>query len=107
MASRARREGLSTVPAGDPMLLAIDQGTSATKAVLVDDAGEIVARGSAPVLQVHPRPGWVEQSAEEILQSVRQAAAACLSGHEPAGVIAVGLSTQRESLVMWERKSGA
>ena len=89
------------------MLLAIDQGTSATKAVLVDDAGEIVARGSAPVLQVHPRPGWVEQSAEEILQSVRQAAAACLSGHEPAGVIAVGLSTQRESLVMWERKSGA
>ena len=62
---RARRGG---GPHGlSPMLLAIDQGTSATKAVLVDAAGRIVARGSAPVGQAHPQPGWVEQSADRDL----------------------------------------
>jgi glycerol kinase len=89
------------------MLLAIDQGTSATKAVLVDGAGAIVARASAPVAQAHPRPGWVEQSAEEIWSSVRQAVADCLDGREAHDVTAVGLSTQRESLVLWERDGGA
>jgi glycerol kinase len=89
------------------MLLAIDQGTSATKAVLVDDSGHIVARGSAPVGQSHPQPGWVEQSATEIWDSVRAAVSDCLTGHDAAAVAAVGLSTQRESLVLWERASGA
>ena len=88
------------------MLLAIDQGTSATKAVLVDAAGAIVARGSAPVAQKHPRPGWVEQDAEEVWASVRRAVAVCLSQADPSAVEAVGLSTQRESVVLWERASG-
>src|SRR3712207_8247470 len=90
----------------DPLLLAIDQGTSATKAVLVDSAGAIVARGSAAVALGTPRPGWVEQSAEEIWLSVRQAVAACVADHDPARVVAVGLSTQRESLVLWQRHGG-
>ncbi len=89
------------------MLLAIDQGTSATKALLVDAAGQIVARGSAPVGQAHPQPGWVEQSATEIWDSVRTAVALCLDGQDGAAVAAVGLSTQRESLVLWERAGGA
>src|SRR5215217_1513650 len=89
------------------MLLAIDQGTSATKAVLVDDTRHIMARGSAPVGQSHPQPGWVEQSATEIWDSVRAAVSDCLAGHDAAAVAAVGLSTQRESLVLWERASGA
>ena len=88
------------------MLLAIDQGTSATKAVLVDAGGGIVARGSAPVAQEHPRPGWVEQDAEEIWGSVREAVSACLSQTDPSAIEAVGLSTQRESVVLWERASG-
>lgn len=88
------------------MLLAIDQGTSATKAVLVDDVGRIVARGSAPVGQSHPQPGWVEQSATEIWDSVRASVADCLAGHDPASVAGLGLSTQRESLVLWERVGG-
>jgi glycerol kinase len=89
------------------MLLAVDQGTSATKALLVDARGEIVARGAAPVGQAHPRPGWVEQSAEEILRSVGRAVADCLAGHDPASVAAVGFSTQRESMVLWESATGA
>ena len=88
------------------MLLAIDQGTSATKAILVDRTGTIVAHDTAPVGQTHPRPGWVEQSAEEIWASVRTAVAGCLAGRDAATVLAVGLSTQRESLVLWERDTG-
>ena len=88
------------------MLLAVDQGTSATKAVLVDRAGAIVARGETPVALATPQPGWVEQSAEEIWHSVQAAVARCLDDHDPRAVVAVGLSTQRESLVLWERSTG-
>jgi glycerol kinase len=88
------------------MLLAIDQGTSATKAALVDGDGQVVALGTAPVGQAHPQPGWVEQSAGEIWDSVRAAVADCVGEHDAAAVAAVGLSTQRESLVLWERGSG-
>ena len=88
------------------MLLAVDQGTSATKAVLVDRDGAIVARGSAALALAHPQPGWVEQSAEEIWGSVQAAVAACLADQDPDAVVAVGLSTQRESLVLWERATG-
>jgi glycerol kinase len=87
-------------------VLAIDQGTSATKAALVDGAGAIVAQASAPVGLATPRPGWVEQSAAEIWQSVQLAVARCLEGCDPARVAAVGLSNQRESLVLWDRRTG-
>jgi glycerol kinase len=89
------------------MLLAIDQGTSATKAALVDADGAIRARGSAPVRQSHPQPGWVEQSADAIWDSVRRAVAGCLDGAPPAPIDAVGISNQRESLVLWDRATGA
>jgi len=90
-----------------PLLLAVDQGTSATKAALVDRGGAIVARGSAPVALSTPRPGWVEQDAEEIWDSVRTAVAACAADPAQAErVVAAGFSTQRESLVLWERASG-
>src|SRR3954468_17008618 len=81
-------------------ILAIDQGTSATKAVLVDASGAIVARGSAPVPLLTPRPGWVEQDANAIWASVQAAVADCVSDQR---VAAVGLSTQRESLLVWDR----
>jgi glycerol kinase len=87
-------------------ILAIDQGTSATKAVLVDRSGAIVARASAPVSLSTPRPGWVEQDATEIRASVQAAVAACLDGRDPARVAGVGLSTQRESLLLWDRATG-
>src|SRR3954452_10379298 len=94
------------MPAEQPLLLAIDQGTSSTKAVLVDAAGAIVAHGSAPLSQTHPQPGWVEQSADAIWDSVRAAVTACVADRDPARVAGIGLSTQRESLLLWERASG-
>lgn len=89
-----------------PMLLAIDQGTSGTKAILVDGAGAIRARGHAPVGETHPQPGWVEQDPIAIWHSVQRAVAGCLDGQEAAAVVAVGLSTQRESVVCWDRLTG-
>lgn len=87
-------------------VLAIDQGTSATKAALVDAAGAIVAQAAAPIALATPRPGWVEQDAREIWASVRAAVAACLDGRDPGRVAAVGLSSQRETLVLWDRRTG-
>ena len=90
----------------DDLVLAIDQGTSSTKCVLVDRSGAIVREASAPVPIRYPRPGWVEQDADEILDSVLTAAAACLSDGDRKAVTAVGFSTQRESAVVWDRVTG-
>ncbi|WP_027133908.1 FGGY-family carbohydrate kinase [Geminicoccus roseus] len=87
-------------------ILAIDQGTSSTKCLLVDRQGRVVASGTAEVGQRHPHPGWVEQDPIEIWQSVAAAVADCLDGQDPARVAAIGFSTQRESLVVWDRRSG-
>ncbi|GIF21746.1 glycerol kinase [Actinoplanes tereljensis] len=90
----------------DRLVLAIDQGTSSTKCLLVDAAGAVVREASAPVPIRYPRPGWVEQDAGEILDSVLVAAARCLDGVPRGAVAAVGLSTQRESAVVWDRHTG-
>jgi glycerol kinase len=89
-----------------PLILAIDQGTSATKCALVDESGAIVARGSAPLGETHPRPGWVEQDANEIFESVTNAVRACLGDRDPSAIVAAGISSQRESVVVWDRRSG-
>jgi glycerol kinase len=85
------------------VVLSIDQGTSSTKCLIVDAAGAVVGRGQAPVSIATPQPGWVEQDALEIWASVRRAVAEAA----PAGkVAAIGLSTQRESCVVWDRRTG-
>ncbi|MGB9377440.1 MAG: FGGY family carbohydrate kinase, partial [Mycobacteriales bacterium] len=91
----------------EQVILAIDQGTSATKALLIGSDGSVLARASASLTQSHPQPGWVEQSAEDIWQSVLTAVGDCCCRREGIDVIAIGLSTQRESLVLWDRRSGA
>jgi glycerol kinase len=91
---------------GKPLILAIDQGTSSTKCLLVDDRGAIVKSGSAPLGESHPKHGWVEQAANEIWASIQRAVAACLDGQPASDVIAVGFSTQRESALVWDRRSG-
>src|SRR5438876_6555729 len=89
-----------------PLILAIDQGTSSTKCLLVDEAARIVAQGQAGLGQRMPKPGWVEQDADEIWNSVHRAVAATVTPEAAGRVIAIGLSTQRESCVIWDRRSG-
>ena len=87
------------------LLLSIDQGTTNSKAVLVDFQGQVLAVGSAPVGTNAPAPGWVEQSADRVWASVLEAIAACLADGQ-ATVIGVCLSTQRESVVAWRASTG-
>jgi glycerol kinase len=89
-------------------ILAIDQGTTNSKAVLVDVGGVVCAVGSAPVGVSHPRPGWVEQDAEVLWTSVLRAIDRCLTSVDRSGIdlAAVALSTQRESVVAWDRRTG-
>ena len=78
--------------------MAIDQGTTNSKAVLVDADGGWSPVGSAPVGVTSPRPGWVEQDAERIWSSVLEAVADVLPRRPEAGIAGVALSTQRESV---------
>ena len=81
-------------------ILAIDQGTTNTKAVLVDDSGAIVAQAAAPLQTDYPHPGWAEQSATAIWESVRQVIADIAATHGAPDGIAI--ANQRESLVVWD-----
>ena len=85
-------------------ILAIDQGTTNTKVLLVDGDGSIVARASRPLSISYPQPAWVEQDAAALWHSVREAIDECLQ--QQPNVAAVALTNQRESVVMWERASG-
>ena len=85
-----------------PVIVAIDQGTSSTKVIVVDASGAVVAQSSAALGQSHPQPGWVEQDANELYQSVLDA----LSGVSLENVAAIGISSQRESAVIWSRSTG-
>ena len=90
----------------DALVLAIDNGTSSTKCLVVDDRGRVVSRGQAPVALATPEPGWVEQDANEIWASARRAVGDALDPSAAKRVVSVGLSTQRESCVVWDRRSG-
>jgi glycerol kinase len=89
----------------NPVVVAVDQGTSATKVVVVDVHGRVVGRSAVPVGRADPRPGWVEQDPAEIRDSVAAAVTAALAGLD-ADVRGVGLSNQRESAVIWDRRTG-
>lgn len=88
-------------------VLAIDQGTTNTKALVLDPDGRIVARHSVPTPIAYPRPGWVEQSGDEIWRATTAAIDGCLSVlPEPATIAAIGVSNQRETVLLWRRSTG-
>ncbi len=88
-------------------ILAIDEGTTNSKAILVAEHGEILATGSAPVPITHPASGWVQQDAREIWAATTSAMSACLEAASGVEVVAVGISNQRESILIWDRQTGA
>ncbi len=86
-------------------LLAIDQGTTNTKVIIVDSLGKELAQASRPVEIAFPQPAWVQQDALQIWHSVTEALNDCLSKAKLA-IAAIGISNQRESVLIWERKTG-
>jgi len=87
-------------------ILALDEGTTNAKACLVDAAGRVVREASRPLAVSYPQPAWVEQDAWEIWEATRAVAAEVLAGAERRKIAAVGISNQRESVLIWERATG-
>jgi glycerol kinase len=90
------------------LLLAIDQGTTGTTCLVVDDELRPRGRGYREVPQYFPRPGWVEHDPDELWESVLGAATDALADAriESTDLSAVGLANQRETTVVWDRRSG-
>jgi glycerol kinase len=101
-----QEDQVPATPTGQ-VILAIDQGTTNSKAALISADGRLVSCGSASVGISSPRPGWVEQDADRIWTSVLEAMAACLARVPDAEIAGVALSTQRESVVGWRASTGA
>jgi glycerol kinase len=90
------------------VILAIDQGTTGTTCLVVDEELQIRGRGYRELPQHFPRPGWVEHDPEEIWESVLSAAdeAVRAAGVGAADLRAIGITNQRETTVLWERATG-
>ena len=89
-------------------ILALDQGTSGSAAMVVDEHGEIVAARDEPIALAYPQPGWVEADARDILQATSRAADEALrsAGISWSGLAGIGITNQRETTVLWERDGG-
>ncbi len=94
-----------------PYVAAIDQGTTGTRCLVVDEAGRVAASAYAEHAQLTPHPGWVEHDAEEIRDTALRVARealdrAGLTGSASRRVAAIGVANQRETAVLWDRRTG-
>ncbi len=89
-------------------ILALDQGTTSSRAILFDEAGAIAAVAQHEFEQFYPQPGWVEHDPMEILTSQMSCAVEALgkAGARPRDVAAIGITNQRETVVVWDRATG-
>ena len=87
---------------------AIDQGTTSTRFMVFDKDARVVAVAQKEHEQIFPAPGWVEHNGEEILRCTHEVIGAALHqrGLQPADLAAIGITNQRETTVVWERKTG-
>ena len=89
-------------------ILALDQGTTSSRAVLFDRAGQPAATAQQEFQQFFPQPGWVEHDALEIWESQKRVMQQVLQKAEvsPAQLQAIGITNQRETTVLWDRTTG-
>jgi glycerol kinase len=87
---------------------AIDQGTTSSRFIVFDRAGQIVACAQEEHEQIYPKPGWVEHDPEEIWRRTQSVIAKAMesAGLRPADLAAIGITNQRETTVVWNRKTG-
>ncbi len=87
---------------------AIDQGTTSTRFIVFDRAGRIVATAQKEHEQIYPQPGWVEHSPEEIWARTSEVVAEAMAAAslQPKDLAAIGITNQRETTVLWNRKTG-
>ncbi len=87
-------------------ILALDQGTTSSRAILFDKDGRITAKGQHTFPQYYPRQGWVEHDPEEIWETQRQAAAEAINATAKGAVLGIGVTNQRETTIVWDRLTG-
>lgn len=89
-------------------IMAIDQGTTSTRAILFDHEGRQLFASQEEFQQYHPQPGWVEHNPDEILESVHKTISDVLSKASASGkdIAALGITNQRETTVAWDRETG-
>jgi glycerol kinase len=94
--------------AGKKYVLAIDQGTTGSGAILFDSSGNPVAEADKETRQIYPNPGWVEHDPKEIFQTSLEVARAVLkkSNIPASGVSGIGITNQRETTIVWDKKTG-
>lgn len=94
---------------GDQFVMALDQGTTSSRAILFDQSGQVAAIDQYEFGQHFPKPGWVEHDASEIFESQLRAGRGALekAGATAADIAAIGIANQRETTVVWERATGA
>src|SRR5580704_3900991 len=95
------------MPVAKP-LLAIDQGTTGTTALVVSLEGETLGRATVEFPQYFPKPAWVEHDAAEIWSSVGRAVTSALASAKVDGthIAAIGITNQRETTLVWDKKTG-
>ena len=91
-----------------PYILALDQGTTSSRAILFDHEGAIAGVAQREFEQIFPRPGWVEHDPDQIwaTQSAVAVEALGLAGAEASDVAAIGITNQRETTIVWDRETG-
>jgi glycerol kinase len=96
------------VSPGEGLILAIDQGTTGTTAMLFDRLGRVRGRGYREITQQYPRPGWVSHDADEIWRRSMEAVAEAIgsAGAEGGAIAALGITNQRETTVLWDARTG-
>src|SRR2546430_4913328 len=89
-------------------ILALDQGTTSSRAIIFDQSGSIKAMAQKEFPQIFPRPGWVEHNANDIWSTQAGVAAQALAqaGLGTGDIAAIGITNQRETTVVWDRKTG-
>src|SRR3990172_2698649 len=87
---------------------AIDQGTTSTRCMIFDHAGQVVRRVQKEHRQIYPQPGWVEHDPLEIWESVQEVISMAVAGDgvQAAEIAAIGVTNQRETAVVWDRQTG-
>src|SRR5262245_2957405 len=89
-------------------VLAIDQGTTSTRAAIFNERGQCVASAAREFKQLYPQPGWVEHDGNEIWRTVAEVVPLALSQARISGkdLAAIGVTNQRETVVLWDRTTG-
>lgn len=90
----------------EQFILALDQGTTSSRAILFDRQGQIAASGQYDFPQIYPQAGWVEHDPEAIWESECRAAADALKDVQPGQVLGIGVTNQRETTILWDKQTG-